>query len=201
MGCGKHFIVTARETDEKVSVKQSDGSVTSVATGRKKPDGFKDLGYNAKTVIRMFRDEDGNVCAHVEKDRTHVHEDNAIIVDPSLVDWQSVIDKTATNKEFIVKNSLVQSVEKEQDIYSREILGSAGKPVDTTNDTTETANTTSNEVDELKDKIREVQKSLNPVQKTTAKTELANAGLPLTTKTITDVDTLKKYLEILSNVK
>ena len=130
MGCGKHFIVTARETDEKQTVKQEDGSVTSVATGRKKPDGFKDLGYNAKTVIRMFRDEDGNVCAHVEKDRTHVHEDNAIIVDPTLVDWQSVIDKTAGNKSFVVKNSLVESVEKEQELYAREVLGSAGKPVD-----------------------------------------------------------------------
>ena len=39
----------------------------SVVTGRKQPDGFKGMSYNAKTVVRMFRNEDGTVCAHVEK--------------------------------------------------------------------------------------------------------------------------------------
>lgn len=200
MACGKHFIVTARETDEKVSVKQADGSVTSVATGRKKPDGFKDLGYNAKTVIRMFRDEDGQVCAHVEKDRTHVHEDNAILVDPTLVDWQSVIDKTAKNKEFVVKNSLVQSVEKEQDIYAREILGSAGKPVDNTEDTPNESNNT-DELVSIKEKISAIQKSLNPVQKSKAKAALTDAGLPTAIKSVTDIEVLKKCLETISNIK
>lgn len=200
MACGKHFIVTARETDEKVSVKQADGSVTSVATGRKKPDGFKDLGYNAKTVIRMFRDEDGQVCAHVEKDRTHVHEDNAILVDPTLVDWQSVIDKTAKNKEFVVKNSLVQSVEKEQDIYAREILGSAGKPVDNTEDTPKESNNT-DELASIKEQISAIQKSLNPVQKSKAKAALTDAGLPTAIKSVTDIEVLKKCLDTISNIK
>lgn len=199
MACGKHFIVTARETDEKVSVKQSDGSVTSVATGRKKPDGFKDLGYNAKTVIRMFRDEDGNVCGHIEKDRTHVHEDDATIVDPTLLDWQSVIDKTAGNKSFVVKNSLVESVEKEQELYAREVLGSAGKPVDKTEESTETSNT--NKVEDIKAQILAKQKSLNPVGKSKAKKALEDAGLPTATKTITDIETLKKYLEVISNIE
>lgn len=201
MACGKHFIVTARETDEKVSVKQADGSVTSVATGRKKPDGFKDLGYNAKTVIRMFRDEDGQVCAHVEKDRTHVHEDNAILVDPTLVDWQSVIDKTAKNKEFVVKNSLVQSVEKEQDIYAREILGSAGKPVDNTEDTPNESNNSTDELTSIKEQISAIQKSLNPVQKSKAKAALTDAGLPTAIKSVTDIEVLRKCLEIISNIK
>lgn len=201
MGCGKHFIVTARETDEKVSVKQPDGSVTSVVTGRKKPDGFKDLGYNAKTVIRMFRDEDGNVCGHVEKDRTHVHEDNAILVDPTLVDWQSVIDKTAKNKEFAVKNSLVQSVEKEQDIYSREVLGTAGKPIDKTDNATKETETNTSEVDDIKAQISAKQKSLNPMQKSKAKQALTDAGLPTATKNIDDIETLKKYLDTISSIK
>lgn len=201
MACGKHFIVTARETDEKVSVKQADGSVTSVATGRKKPDGFKDLGYNAKTVIRMFRDEDGQVCAHVEKDRTHVHEDNAILVDPTLVDWQSVIDKTAKNKEFVVKNSLVQSVEKEQDIYAREILGSAGKPVDNTEDTPNESNNSTDELTSIKEQISAIQKSLNPVQKSKAKAALTEAGLPTAIKSVTDIEVLRKCFEIISNIK
>jgi hypothetical protein len=148
----------------------------------------------------MFRDEDGQVCAHVEKDRTHVHEDNAILVDPTLVDWQSVIDKTAKNKEFVVKNSLVQSVEKEQDIYAREILGSAGKPVDNTEDTPKESNNT-DELASIKEQISAIQKSLNPVQKSKAKAALTDAGLPTAIKSVTDIEVLKKCLETISNIK
>lgn len=199
MGSGLHFVITARETDEKVSVKQSDGSVTSVVTGEKIPEGFKGLEYNVKTVIRTFRDEDGQVCAHIKKDRTHVHEDNTTIVDPTLLDWQVVVDKTAKNNSFVVKNSLVESVGKEQELYTREVLGSAGKPVDKVeeNDANE-----SNEIDDLKAQITTVQKSLSsPVKKSNAKKALEKAGLPTQAKNITDVDTLKKYLEIISSIE
>lgn len=194
MGCGKHFIVTARETDEKVTIKQDDGSTTSVSTGRKKPDGFKDLGYNAKTVIRMFRNEDGNVCAHIEKDRTHVHEDNTTIEDPSLIDWQSVIDKTANNTAFVVKNDLTKAVAIEQDIYKKEALKIVGD-----NDNSADEEEKTSEIDDIKTKISTLQKSLNPVQKSEAKKKLTEAGLPLTFKTVQDIDTLNKVVDVLSS--
>ena len=201
MGCGKHFIVTAREANEKETIKLPDGTTTSVDTGNKIPAGFKDLGYNAKTVIRMFRDEDGQVCAHVKKDRTHVHEDNTILVDPTLLDWQSVIDKTANNKAFVVKNSLVESVEKEQELYAREVLGYAGKPIDKVEEETSSDSSTADEIVSIKEQISKIQKSLNPVQKSKAKTALTEAGLPTALKSVTDVEVLKKCLEILSNIK
>ena len=194
MGCGKHFIVTARETDEKVTIKQDDGSTTSVSTGRKKPDGFKDLGYNAKTVIRMFRNEDGNVCAHIEKDRPHVHEDNTTIEDPSLIDWQSVIDKTANNTAFVVKNDLTKAVAIEQDIYKKEALKIVGD-----NDNSADEEEKTSEIDDIKTKISTLQKSLNPVQKSEAKKKLTEAGLPLTFKTVQDIDTLNKVIDVLSS--
>lgn len=202
MGCGKHFVITARETDEKVSVKQNDGSVTSVATGNKMPEGFKGLDYNVKTVIRMFRDEDGQVCAHVQKDRTHVHDDNAIIDDPSLIDWQEVIDKTAKNKAFVVKNSLVQSVEKEQDIYEREVLGREGKPIDKVEDefdTTPPKNTTSTLIDSINSKM----KSFSAPDKVAAKKALEEKGLPATPKSIkneTDEGVLKSVLGTINSI-
>jgi len=202
MGCGKHFVITARETDEKVSVKQNDGSVTSVATGNKIAEGFKGLDYNVKTVIRMFRDEDGQVCAHVQKDRTHIHDDNVIIDDPSLIDWQEVIDKTAKNKAFVVKNSLVQSVEKEQDIYEREVLGREGKPIDTITDESDeliSNNTVSTIIDEINSKM----KSFSVTNKNVAKKALEDKGLPASPKAIkaeTSEDTLKQVLEVLNNV-
>lgn len=74
MGSGKHYIVTARETDEKIT-KEINGKEVTVATGRKIPDGFKNMDYNAKTCIRMYRDEDDytTVRAFVVKDRTGMY--------------------------------------------------------------------------------------------------------------------------------
>lgn len=201
MGSGLHFVITARETDEKVSVKQNDGSVTSVVTGEKIPEGFKGLEYNVKTVIRTFRDEDGQVCAYVKKDRTHVHEDNTVITDPTLLDWQVVVDKTAKNNSFIVKNSLVESVGKEQELYAREVLGSAGKPVSTIETSSETSPSSTSEVDDIKAQISAKQKFLNPVQKSKAKAALTDAGLPTAIKSVTDIEVLKKCLETISNIK
>lgn len=195
MGCGKHFIVTARETDEKETIKQDDGTTTSVSTGRRIPDGFKALAYNVKTEIRMFRNEDGVVCAHIKKDRTHVHEDNVIIEDPSLIDWQSVIDKTSNNTAFVVKNNLSKSVAIEQNIYKKEALKIAGEDEMITDNESEN----NNELDDIKAKIKSLQGSLNPVQKSEAKKKLTDAGLPTAFKTVTDIDILKQVVEILSS--
>lgn len=196
MASGVHYIATARETDEKQTIKQPDGSTMSVATGRKQPDGFKGMSYNAKTVIRMFRDENGTVCAHVEKDRTHVHEDNAIIEDPTLVDWQSVIDKTADKKSFIVKNDLTKAVDVEQDIYSREILGEVGKP--DTNifaDDTKASNDGA-DIEVIKKEIIAKRNALPPMEKKAMKEKLESAGLPTAYKNVTDADILNKVLNM-----
>ena len=191
LSCGVHWIATARETDEKVTVKTDDGKTTQVATGKKIPEGFKGLGYNAKTVIRMFRDEDGQVCAHIEKDRTHVHKDNEIIEDPSLLDWQVVIDKTAKNKAFTLKNDLTKAVEVEQDLYAKEVLGSVGSPAKA-----ETSNTSdTDELESLRKAIIEKRNALPANEKSAMKTKLEKEGLPTAYKNVTDVEVLKKVLK------
>lgn len=194
MASGVHYIATARETDEKQTIKQPDGSTMSVATGRKQPDGFKGMSYNAKTVIRMFRDENGTVCAHIEKDRTHVHEDNAIIEDPTLVDWQSVIDKTADKKSFIVKNDLTKAVDVEQDIYSREILGEVGKPDTNIFSDDIKASNDGADIEAIKKEIIAKRNALPPMEKKAMKEKLEAAGLPIAYKNVTDVDILNKVL-------
>lgn len=201
MSTGINYVITARETNEKESVKDKDGKITSIDTGRKVPDGMKGVAYNVKTVIHTCIDDDGGIYAIIEKDRTGVHVANEIIIDPTLLDWQSVIDKTANNEKFVVKNSLVESVEKEQDIYSREVLGSAGKPVSTIETSSETSPSSTNEVDDIKEQISAIQKSLNPVQKSKAKAALTDAGLPTAIKSVTDIEVLKKCLETISNIK
>lgn len=200
MSTGINYVITAREANEKESVKDKDGKITSVDTGRKIPDGMKGVSYNVKTVIRTYLDEDGTVCAVVEKDRTGVHTANEVIENPTLLDWQSVIDKTAKNEKFVVKNSLVESVDKEQELYAREVLGAVGKPVDRVEDSTaETSNT--DELTSIKEQISAIQKSLNPVQKSKAKAALTDAGLPTAIKSVTDIEVLKKCLDTISNIK
>ena len=194
MASGVHYVVTARETDEKVSVKGDDGKITSVTTGRKIPEGFKGMEYNCKTELRTFTNEDGVICLEVLKDRTGVHSKGEIIEDPTFLDWQSVIDKTAKNKEYVIKNDLTKSVEVEQDIYKREILGAVGEPVEV-NETTETTQDSS---DDIKTKITAIQKSLSPVEKTKAKAALTEKNLPIAIKSVTDTETLNKIYEILS---
>lgn len=199
MGCGVHYVITARETDEKVSVKDSDGKITSVTTGRKIPDSFKGIAYNVKTVIRTFLDDDGVVCAEIEKDRTGVHTANEVIENPSFLDWQSVIDKTAGNKAYVIKNDLVKAVEIENNIYEREILGAAGDITDS--NSTASAETSDNKISDLKAEISAIQKAMNPVQKSNAKKALTEAGLPTAIKSITDMGILNKCFEVLSNIK
>ena len=194
MASGVHYVVTARETDEKVSVKGDDGKITSVTTGRKIPEGFKGMEYNCKTELRTFTNEDGVICLEVLKDRTGVHSKGEIIEDPTFLDWQSVIDKTAKNKEYVIKNDLTKSVEVEQDIYKREILGAVGEPVEA-NETTETTQDSS---DDIKAKITAIQKSLSPVEKTKAKAALTEKNLPIAIKSVIDTETLNKIYEILS---
>ncbi len=191
MASGVHYIVTARETDEKETVRQADGSTMSVVTGRKIPDGFKGMTYNVKTEIRMFRNEDGTVCAHVKKDRTHTHDDNAVIEDPILLDWQSVIDKTADKKSFVVKNDLTKAVDIEQDIYSKEILGKVGEP-DNTEISNETHENHSNlsDIEQLKKEIIAKRNALPSTEKKAMKEKLEAEGLPTAYKNVTDVEIL-----------
>lgn len=200
-GSGVHYVATAREADEKVTVRGNDGSFNSVATGKKIPEGFKQMGYNAKTVIRMFRDESGQVCAHVEKDRTHAHEDNTVIEDPTLIDWQSVIDRTANKKEFVVKNDLTSSVKTEQDLYAKEVLGRVGVPSEEIEEiskpTSQPTNTKS--LDDLKKEIVSKRNALSPVNKKEVKAKLEELGLPTAYKNVTDANVLTEVITVLDS--
>lgn len=193
MASGVHYIVTARETDEKETIKQADGSTMSVTTGRKIPDGFKGMTYNVKTEVRMFRNEDGVVCAHVKKDRTHTHEDNIIIEDPTLVDWQAVIDKTADKKAFVVKNDLTKAVDVEQNIYSKEILGKVGEPV---NEESAEENSSGVDIETMKKEIIAKRNALPPMEKKAMKEKLEAEGLPTVYKNVTDATVLQKVLDM-----
>lgn len=196
MASGVHCVVTARETDEKVT-KEIEGKRESVVTGRKIPDGFKGMDYNAKTVIRTYVDEDGIVCAEVVKDRTGVHKKGEILEDPTMLDYQDVIDKTKKYNNFILKNDLTKSVGIEQDIYEKEILHESGDIPIGTSATHEQKSSDDITAEKLQSEIKSVVKSLTPPEKNEMKQRLKDNKLPLNYSKVKNIEVLTKILEII----
>lgn len=197
LASGKHFAVTCRETDEKESYKDRNGEIKMMATGRKIPEGFKDLRYNVKTVIRTFKDTDGIIKAIVEnKDRTLVHKQDEILIEPTLTDWQIVIDKNKNKKAYIIANNLNKAV----DLETKAIEKENAKFDDEFNKSTEVKQ--SGEalitIADYVVKIKEVITKLNATQKAEKQNKIAEAGLPKAYQKLTDIEDLKKYLSIVS---
>lgn len=202
LGTGVHSIITCREENEKISIKDSDGKIASVATGKKIPAGFKtDLNYNMHTVIRFYKDENGEICADVKKDRTGVHPGETLI-DPQLLDWQVVIDKSKGKQKFVLHNSLDTAVETEQEIYSAEVMSNATKSfskseMEKIKQKTD-AKDTSSDVTELQAKIKAIIGKLDPVAKSDMKAALKEKGLPVVISKVTDIAILNQILEVVS---
>ena len=202
LGTGVHSIITCREEDEKISIKDSDGKISSVSTGKKIPAGFKtDLNYNMHTVIRFYKDENGEICADVEKDRTGVHPDETLI-DPELLDWQIVIDKSKGKQKFVLHNSLDTAVETEQEIYSAEVMSNATKSFSKSEmekmKQKTNAKDASSDVTELQAKIKAIIGKLDPVAKSDMKAALKEKGLPVVISKVTDIAILNQILEVVS---
>lgn len=201
LGTGVHSLITCRETGEKETVKGANGQFTSVPTGKKIPEGFKDLDYNSHTVIRFYRDEDDTVIADVIKDRSGVHPKEKV-ADPTLLDWQVVIDGNKGKSKFVLNNNLDTAVATEQEIYSAEVMSNAAKSMSksemekakmSVQEDTSTDNAT-----ELQNSIKVAIAKLSPVQKKEMQTKLKDSGLPTAFNKVADVGILKQILDIVS---
>lgn len=200
-GSGVHSIVTCRETDEKETRIDSKGETISVPTGKKIPAGFKGISYNADTVIRFYRNDDDDVVAYVEKDRTGVHPKETL-VDPQLLDWQAVIDRSKGKQKFVLKNDLSDAAATEQELYAREVMGRASAPISKDDMDKEMSKTVGDDnsvtAESLIEQIRPITKAMTPPQVQEMKKKLTGAGLPTNYTKVTDVDVLKQILEIVS---
>lgn len=194
LASGKHFAVTAREKDEKESYKDKNGEIKMMATGRKIPDGFKDVAYNCKTVIRMFKDDDGIIKGLVDqKDRTLVHQQNEIIIEPSILDWQEAIDKNKGKKDFTVANNMGSAIEKELKVVEKD-----NAKFDDELNAEKESDTELITADDYKEAIKETISKLSQTEKSKKQTEIANVGLPKAYQKLTDIEDLKKYYSIVS---
>ncbi len=194
MAIGINVVLTAREKDETIQKMDKNGHQVSVSTGRKIHDSFKGLDYNVKTILHMYQDtETGQICAEVIKDRTKVHKAGEILEDPTLLDWQTVIDKNINKKEFILKNDLDKAVETEQEMYEKEAieLHNAIKK----NTITDTTSPDTN-LEAIKKEIVAKRNALPPTEKKAIKEKLEAAGLPTAYKNVNDKDILMQVLEM-----
>lgn len=200
LGTGIHSMITCREDDEKVQAKGANGQITSVPTGKKIPAGFKDLDYNTHTVVRFYRDEDDTVIADVIKDRSGVHPKEKV-ENPSLLDWQVVIDGNKGKDKFVLKNNLDTAVSTEQEIYSAEVMSNAAKSMSKSDMEKSKAVEADSDVVSCKDivdKIKPLTKAMSPVQVQEMKKKLTEAGLPTNYAKVDDIDILKQILAIVS---
>lgn len=190
-----HVIMTAREKEEMVSSKNADGQFVSTPTGKTLPDSFKGVDYNIKTMIRMFRNEDDEVCYSVEKDRTKTFNVGDVVVNPSLTAFEKTINKGAGRQEFAIKNDLDDAIQKDKQIFEKEMLG------DIANDSVIQGNSDGN-ADDIITSINEAMRAMTQIERDKKKAALASASLPAspaTIKKITDIDTLNQILTIIKS--
>lgn len=190
-----HVIMTAREKEEMVSSKNEDGQFVSTPTGKTLPDSFKGVDYNIKTMIRMFRNEDDEVCYSVEKDRTKTFNVGDVVVNPSLTAFEKTINKGAGRQEFAIKNDLDDAIQKDKQIFEKEMLG------DIANDSIIQGNSDGN-ADDIIASINETMRSMTQIERDKKKAALASASLPASPaaiKKITDIDTLNQILTIIKS--
>lgn len=200
LGTGIHSMITCREDDEKVQAKGANGQITSVPTGKKIPAGFKDLDYNTHTVVRFYRDDDDTVIADVIKDRSGVHPKEKV-ENPSLLDWQVVIDGNKGKDKFVLKNNLDTAVSTEQEIYSAEVMSNAAKSMSKSDMEKSKAVEVDSDIVSCKDiidKIKPLTKAMSPVQVQEMKKKLTEAGLPTNYAKVDDINILKQILAIVS---
>jgi hypothetical protein len=198
LACGKHFAVTCRETDEKESFKDKNGEIKMMATGRKIPEGFKDIRYNVKTVIHTFKDSDGVMKAIVEnKDRTLVHKQDEILVEPTLTDWQAVIEKNKNKKSFTIANNLNKAVDIETKAIERN-NAKFGEEFDNNKDNTSLSDEALKTPEDYIAKIKDTITKLDTTKKSEKQSKIAEAGLPKAYQKLTKIEDLKKYLNIVS---
>jgi hypothetical protein len=196
LACGKHFVATCREEDEKEDYKDKDGNIKRVATGRKIPSGFKDIRYNVKTVLHTFKDNDGVMKAIVEnKDRTLIHKQDEILIEPTLVDWQVVIDKNRGKKEFVLANNLNKSVELEMKAIEKE----NAKFDDAFDNVENKSNAELNTAEDYCKAVADVTSKLSATDKSKKQKLIADAGLPKAYQKLTNIEDLKKYLSIVGS--
>lgn len=194
---GVSYIVICREKDE-TETKLVNGSSVSVSTGRKIPDGFKGQEYNVGTEFRMYHPGDDKSInfAYFDKDRTGVHNGGEVVEDLTLLEYQEYLDRSAKNREVIIKNGLNDAVKTEMKLRARE-LGLDDNDISDDAPAENTSESKEPSLDDIKAKLNDLIASASPVKKSAAQKAVKAAGLSTAFRSMTDIDELKKVAAIM----
>lgn len=208
---GLHYIATAREEeifDKKIIKVNGVDKEVSVSTGKFRPEGFKGSDYNVKTYARLYRDseQDPTVKMIVTKDRTNTFPKFSVIEDPTVTEFQKLIDSNKGLKQFVLANNVQEDIKKDMAKIEKETLGTMMDDVtvptapveETSTEVTETAPTEnlSAKVDKIKLSIQH----LTPNQKTTLKEKMKEVGMSHKLSDIKTAEQADKYNEILTAI-
>lgn len=186
-GTDKYVVVTAREKTKKVMT-NVDGKMQLVEVG-KVPDTWDGAEYEFYTVLRHFEDEDGSIKAQiVRKDRTKVFAQNEIIDAPTPLYWQSVIEGNKGKSVNVIKESVEQSVHRDEDVIA--------KGINKEEDSMIKEEATPDTVEGIQAKIKTAMDALPQDKKKALLPKVKRAKLPVDYNSIEDVDTLKKFLAL-----
>lgn len=187
-GTDKYVVVTSREKTKKV-MSNVDGKMQLVEVG-KVPDTWDGAEYEFYTVLRHFEDEDGSIKAQImRKDRTKIFGQNEIIEEPTPLYWQSVIDGNKGKKSNVVKESVEQSVYRDEDVIAKGI---------NKNEEESKQEEVPDTVESLQQKIQTAMSELNPAKKKALLPKVKRAKLPVDFNSIEDLDTLKEFLALVT---
>lgn len=188
----KYVAITGRDKAEKIMKKDSKGQMQLVDTGRRVPESWDFIRYEVFTVLHTYIDDnDGIVKAVVEnKDRTRVHKQNEIIEEPSLVEWQKVIDSNKGKSRVTIQDNFNKSLKKDEKMYEQ-LPDETEEKVENIPPKLETR-------EDYLNAITQDIKGMSPVKRKATMPKVKEAGLELDPKKITDIEQLKKFLEIVS---
>lgn len=188
-GTDKYVVVTAREKTKKV-MQNVDGKMQLVEVG-KVPDTWDGAEYEFYTVLHHFEDEDGIIKAQImRKDRTKVFQQNEIVDEPTPLYWQSVVDGNKGKRVNVIKESVEESVIKDEEVIAK---GIHKKEVE--EDKTQQVDKLET-VDDYRNAIQKKMDTLSTPKKKALLPKVKKSGLPIDFHTIDDINQLKQFLEL-----
>jgi len=187
----KYVAITGRDKPEKIMQKDNKNNMQLVDTGKRIPESWEFIKYEVFTVLHTFIDDTGTVNAQVEnKDRTKVYSQNEIIAEPSLLVWQKVIDSNKGKSKSLIQEDYKKSLARDEKMYE--------KTDEDSDDTTDEPVKEFTSIEDYIEAINKVFSKMNPTKKKSLKPLVAKEGLPIDYKSISDLDTIKKFYEVVS---
>lgn len=193
MASGKHFAVIAREVEIKENKPDSDNKFQTIGTGKYKPEGFKEVEFNVKTVLHT-KNKNGKTYAVVEdKDRTGVKTQNEELESPTLLDWEVVVRNNVGKKEIKPTVNVEKGIKEDVEALQKKIIEQTGEGLIEESDFNVNLDVLKTEITKGISKIQDGNKRQD------LKTELDKYNLPVNFKSCTDEAALTKMRDIIND--